>query len=134
MIKIAFGKLGLAPMFFCDACGKPIERHQWGIVVFSRVKTGSIADAYYVHKGACDQAIHERHGQLPVSMELSDFLQYLLKGIGLGDTFREDKLDGILDVENIGFPTSASRRPSAARGRSASRPRGGSRRGTKKRL
>jgi len=63
------------PTYLCTKCGYPIEKPEWGIVLFWRRKNKvSPPGAFFlVHKRLCDKK--EQPGWPQESMELTELLQ-----------------------------------------------------------
>lgn len=55
--KTEDGRVLLAPLFYCDICGEPIDPDQADIASYAWVnhpeKVGEAVDAYVLHKGVC---------------------------------------------------------------------------------
>ena len=67
------------PAVICDECGGVITDAFGAMEVSSSAPEGANAQAFHVHKGACDEAISARLGAMHGSEELAVHLVQLLK-------------------------------------------------------
>ena len=68
-----------APVLLCDECGGVITDALAASVVSTSAPEGATAEAFYVHKGACDDALCARLGGLHGSEELAVHLIQLVE-------------------------------------------------------
>lgn len=67
------------PVIVCDECGGIITDAFNATQISSSAPEGTTAQAFHVHKGACDDAISARLGGLHGSEELAVHLMQLVK-------------------------------------------------------
>ena len=79
MIAIQKQSGGYRPVIVCDHCGHVIDDAMAAVAVSSAAPEGATAQAFHVHKGACDQALSEKLGGMHGSEELAVHLLDLLR-------------------------------------------------------
>jgi hypothetical protein len=79
MIAIRKHEGQYVPVVVCDECGAVIADAFDAMEVSSSAPEGKTAQAFHVHKGACDEAVSARLGGMHVSEELAVHLVSLLK-------------------------------------------------------
>jgi len=67
------------PVIVCDECGSIITDAFNATQISSSAPEGATAQAFHVHKGACDEAISARLGGMHGSEELAVHLMQLIK-------------------------------------------------------
>ena len=67
------------PVIVCDECGGVITDAFNATQISSSAPEGATAQAFHVHKGACDEAISARLGGMHGSEELAVHLMQLIK-------------------------------------------------------
>lgn len=67
------------PVVVCDECGGVIADAFGATVISSSAPEGAAAQAFHVHKGACDDAISARLAGMYGSEELAVHLVHLLR-------------------------------------------------------
>src|SRR3954465_8790304 len=68
-----------SPVVACDHCGLVIKDALAAMAISSAAPEGATAQAFHVHKGACDDAMSARLGGMYGSEELAVHLPQLLK-------------------------------------------------------
>jgi ribA/ribD-fused uncharacterized protein len=80
------------PVVVCDQCGEVITNAMNAMQVSSAAPEGKIAQAFHVHKGACDETLSQRLGSVLGSEELSVHLIELVQS-----TIPESDYRAVLD-------------------------------------
>ena len=70
------------PVILCDHCGAVIDDALAAMELSSSAPEGATAQAFHVHKGACDQALSARLGGIHGSEELAVHLVEATKSLG----------------------------------------------------
>jgi len=77
------------PVVLCDHCGKVIDDAMAAMEISSSAPEGATAQAFYVHKGDCEQAVSATLGGMHGSEELAVHLFDLVRNtLGKSDTQR----------------------------------------------
>ena len=79
MIAIRKENGSYIPVILCDHCGQIIVDAMGAMELSSSAPEGANAQAYYVHKGACEQAVSAKLGGMHGSDELAVHLFDLLR-------------------------------------------------------
>jgi hypothetical protein len=70
------------PVIVCDQCGQVIDDAMAAMVISSSAPQGTLAQAFHVHKGQCEQALSASregmHGSEELSVHLLDLLRNTL--------------------------------------------------------
>lgn len=83
MIRMKWIEHRACPVVICDACGKRIENHHDGVIVFRNFERNSEEDVLHAHKGSCHRAVEARFGSDRGWWPLGEHLNMLCGNVGI---------------------------------------------------